>query len=140
MHRIGRFTWRFRGTLGTRRFSEPEQTLALCRPLVQQIVLEVERISFGFRGERHPQAILLTRPAELLQGLVPPSYVKSLQMDAGRTWPPRSGDGKELFSARISFAKLWRGNVIVLSPDAPARAAHRLADYFRNDRPERSPR
>ncbi len=109
---------------------EPEQTLALCQPWVKQIVLEVERIANILPGQDFPQAILLTHAAGKLPGLV--SELRTLtarwsQLDPGLRDPETEDFGENLICEAIEDL----GNVIVLSPDAPARAAHRLAEYFR---------
>jgi hypothetical protein len=112
----------------------PEQTAGFCLPLVRQVAAEVDHLRQSWPAEALPRGILLTHPAGRLPGLV-----EALQ-ELVRVAPKSD----ELLAAKQSFQDEEDfgddllhepeveelAGVLTLPPEAPARAAHGLAELF----------
>jgi hypothetical protein len=116
----------------------PEQTVLFCEPLVQQVVREVEQLMLSAPVEATPRGILLTHQAGRLPGLL--EALQALVRPQPRSGS-RSGETElnlQTVSDDEDFGdELLQGDVeelagvLVLPPEAPARAVHSLAELFR---------
>jgi hypothetical protein len=112
----------------------PEETVHFCQALALQAALEAEQLLGCWPASELPRSILLTHAAGRLPGLVealrsiaPPSASAETRLPGGETSYHDDDFGEELM-----FPDGERGcELMVLSPEAPARAAHSLADLFR---------
>jgi hypothetical protein len=113
----------------------PEQTALFCQPLIRQVVAETDHLRRCWPAEAMPRGILLTHAAGQLPGLV-----EALQ-ELVRT-PPRPDNAlaakqsfnadEEDFGDELLFHDVEElAGVLTLPPEAPARAAHGLAELFR---------
>jgi hypothetical protein len=120
---------------------QPGQTLAFCSPLASQAVRAVEALGNLPPGDEAPPTVLLTQAAARLPG------VRSLLGAMVQSWievadgipRPRAasddfGDNLLVDAGNAAFDAT---PVAVLSPEAPARAAHGLAEVLRSGDPVR---
>jgi hypothetical protein len=114
----------------------PDEALAFCGGLVHQTMMEIEALWHApWRGA--PAGVLLSATAGRLPGLVPSLQIcldEWLAVAGG----PKSGtdDGVEDFGEDLLSDGGGATNLVVLSADAPARAAHVLAGQIgRGDLP-----
>jgi hypothetical protein len=120
---------------------QPEQTVAFCAPLVQQVLLELTRLFRLSWPKGPPRVLLLTAAVGRLPGLVP--ALQACMDSWERSSIPEKSTG---LAAEEDFGEGLLGAdgpgepqaVVVLSPDAAARGAHTIAAHFqRGDLPHR---
>jgi hypothetical protein len=117
---------------------QPEQIVGFCAGLVRQVLHEIDDLWSHLLREEVPGVILVTHLAGRLPGL---TTALRCFMDGGHARD--NGLLKPLSAVTEDFGEnLLRdvhgetSNVIVLGPDAPARAAHALGSHFqRGDLP-----
>ncbi len=127
------------GVNGERWFSHllvhPEHTVHFCRALALQSAQEASRLLTGWPASELPPAIVLTHQASRLPGLIDalqPLLAERGSPSSETILPPTKVTGfeEEDFGADLLSAETPPRNVMVLTPEAPARAAHALAQSF----------
>jgi hypothetical protein len=115
----------------------PEHTVHFCRALAQQSAQEAGQLLVGWPASELPPAILLTHQASRLPGLI--DALRPLLTERGSSssetiLPPTKVTGleEEDFGADLLSADTPPRHVMVLTPEAPARAAHALGQLFRS--------
>jgi hypothetical protein len=116
---------------------QPEQTVHFCRALAQQAAQEAGQLLSCWPASELPPAILLTHQASRLPGLIDalqPHLAERVSSSSETILPPTKVTGIEAedFGEDLLSAETAPRNVMVLTPEAPARAAHALARLFRN--------
>jgi hypothetical protein len=116
---------------------QPEQTVHFCRGLAQQAAQEAAQLLACWPASELPPAILLTHQASRLPGLIDalqPLLVEPVSSSSETILPPTKVTGieEEDFGEDLLNAETPPRHVMVLTPEAPARAAHALAPLFRN--------
>jgi hypothetical protein len=119
---------------------QPEQTLAFCSPLASQAVREVEALGNIPPADEAPPAILLTHDAGRLPGLrgmltaLAQAWAEATDAPPAR---PRAAAASDDFGEDLMFdaghESAEQAAVTVLAPEAPARAAHSLAEALRGE-------
>jgi hypothetical protein len=105
---------------------QPEETVQFCAGLVHAAVGALHGVLAGFGPADMPHAVLVTAAAGRLPGLA-----DAIRCCLGELIPAEDPGPTDEFSIVLSDeedggpAQVW-----VLAPDAPARAAHALADLF----------
>lgn len=115
----------------------PEQPAHFCAGLARQVAHEAEQLLVCWPASELPRQILLTHQAGRLPGLadalrallVPSSSAETRLPSASETNYHDDDFGEDLLFADETEE---RGGILVLPPDAPARAAHGLAELFAN--------
>jgi hypothetical protein len=115
---------------------QPEHTLGSVAGLVEQVAAALEQLVLGLPDSEAPSGLVLTHAAGQLPGLAEASR------NLARAWngadealnPTVVEDFGEGLVADVAGEL---AGVLVLPPDAPARAAHALAPYFRRGELER---
>lgn len=113
----------------------PEQTVQFCQPLVRKVVHEAGLILQGWPTGEWPRTILLTHQAGRLPGLVAELQTLVRPHQAmNETKLPQTKEtafDEDDFGDELVFLHDDElGSVIVLAAEAPARAAHGLAEFF----------
>jgi hypothetical protein len=118
---------------------QPAQTLAFTSPLAAQAAREVEALANLPPGDEAPPAVLLTHAAGRLPGLrgmltaLVQAWAQAADELPARPRPAAEDFGEDLlFDAAAPHAE---AAVRVLAPEAPARAAHALAEPLRQAEP-----
>lgn len=108
----------------------PEESIAFCKPLVQRTAHEV-RSALGSLGGM-PQALILTAEAGRLPGLAA-ALSSLLEAPAGEPPSQHRPPSDEDFSIYLPREPAEeRGNLVILTPEACAQAAHALLGRFQN--------
>ena len=113
----------------------PEQTVQFCQALGQKVTHEAKQILQCWPIDEWPRTILLTQAAGRLPGLTPllQSLVRPSEAMNETKLPQTKGtnfEGEDFGDELVFLDDEERGSVIVLPADAPARAAHALAEHF----------
>lgn len=112
----------------------PEQARQLCQPLVNKAMAEADHLLLSCPSGEIPRGILLTHAAGRLPGLV--EALKTLvdpspNANTVNRETTKSEFHEEDFGESLLFQDdVEIGGVLTLAPDAPARAAHALAELF----------
>lgn len=116
---------------------QPEQTVHFCKAIAQQAAQEAGQLLTCWPASELPPAILLTHQASRLPGLI--DALRPLLAERGSSsnetlLPPTKVTGieEEDFGADLLSAEPPPRHVMVLTPEAPARAAHAMAQFFRD--------
>jgi hypothetical protein len=114
----------------------PEQTLHCCAPYVRHAVREIEALVAGWPAGETPRSLLLTHDAARMPGLIDALHALVLPTTGAETKLPVTKftnylDEEDFGDALMMPDASEPGGLIVLPPDAAARAAHGLADLFR---------
>jgi hypothetical protein len=113
---------------------QPEHTQAYCASLVEQALAVVDELALGQPAHEASLGLVLTHAAGLLPGLTESARAlvrrwsrstDTILPGANRTMVEDFGEGL-MFDVADEVA-----GVLVLPPDAPARAAHALGRFFR---------
>jgi hypothetical protein len=119
----------------------PEQTIGFCATLARQAAQEAERLLVCWPASELPRGIVMTHQASRLPGLVEAMQALTLPGPTAETKMPTSNDTNyhdDDFGEDLMFSDAEsHGRVLVLPPEAPARAAHGLAEAFRKGAPGR---
>jgi hypothetical protein len=113
----------------------PERTVEFCQPLVNKVVLEAGQVLQGWPPGEWPRTILLTHQAGRLPGLVAglQALVRPSQAMNETKLPQTKAtafDEDDFGDELVFLHDDELGSVIVLAAEAPARAAHGLAEHF----------
>jgi hypothetical protein len=113
----------------------PEQTEQFCRQLVNATIGEAEQLLFAMPHAEWPPVMLMTRAAGRLPGLVTAMQSVALVHPSAETKLPQikatAFDGADFGERLLIHDDGPSLDVHVLRAEAPARAAHRLAESFR---------
>jgi hypothetical protein len=113
---------------------KPEQTTQICGALVSRIVEEAEQLLLSWPASELPRTIVLTHQAARLPGLIDELKLLTLPSSSAETKLPASNETNyhdDDFGEDLLFAdNEAQSRVLVLPPEAPARAAHGLAELF----------
>jgi hypothetical protein len=113
----------------------PDHTAHFCAPFLRQALSEVASMLSCWPVDEWPRSILLTHDAGRLPGLVEALHSLVLPTTAAETKlpaPKLTNYLDEDFGEGLMCEDATeRGGVLVLPPEAPARAAHGLAELFR---------
>jgi FHA domain len=112
----------------------PEQTIQCCTPLARQAIQAAHQMLLSWPASELPRCILLTHEAGRLPGLVEAMHSLVLPNASAETRLPAQETNyhEDDFGDELMFAETDEpGGVLVLPPEAPARAAHGLAELFR---------
>ncbi|MBI1832935.1 MAG: P1 family peptidase, partial [Planctomycetes bacterium] len=113
----------------------PEEIFRFCHALTHQAALEIEHLLAAWPATESPRCILLTQSAGRLPGLLDLVRTLVLPSAAAETRLPANNETNyhdEDLVEDLMFNEVEdRIEVMVLSGEAPARAAHGLAELFR---------
>lgn len=114
---------------------QPEETVHCCRALAQMAAREAEQLLTCWPASERPPAILLTQQAGRLPGLI--DALEPLRFDPAASssetkLPATKVTGFEVddFGEDLLIPETSPRDVLVLAPEAPARAAHALVTCF----------
>lgn len=114
----------------------PEQTAHFCQALLRCAVDEADSLLSCWPASETPRSIVVTHQASRLPGLVEALHALVLPSSSSETKLPATKVthfADEDFGDQLMFPETREhGGVLVLAPEAPARAAHGLAELFRH--------
>ena len=114
----------------------PEETMRFCPALARQAAHEAEHLLQCWPMSEMPRCILLTQAAGRLPGLIDALHALVLPSSSADTKLPTSNETNwhdDDFGEDLMFAESEeRLGILVLPAEGPARAAHGLAELFRN--------
>ncbi|MSQ93671.1 MAG: hypothetical protein EXR98_03850 [Gemmataceae bacterium] len=113
----------------------PDQTAQICQAHVRHAAHEVECLLACWPAGESPRSIVVTHQASRLPGLLDALHSMVLPTTTSETKLPQTKMthyADEDFGDQLMFPEHAEpGGVMVLTPEAPARAAHGLAELFR---------
>ncbi len=114
----------------------PEQPAEFCQALARHALYETESMLSCWPVGESPRSIVVTHQASRLPGLLDALHTLVLPSTSGETKLPAAKVTQladDDFGHQLMFPEPAEpGGILVLSPEAPAQAAHGLAELFRH--------